>query len=561
MRLPRIKELTPAQKKVYLYAPNEEHVLVHGPPGTGKTLIACLRAIELQKRQVPVVLCMFSKVLTKYSSNVGGETRQSMPSTTVQEWFRKWWGLSGLPPHPAAGEIALEVPYADNDVVKRIAGVRWDKERWRSWERRKGAWVVEYETWVVDPGAFSSWPLWQDPPVVDGNRFKLNWEEASNHLIDHEDLLTPDALNLGTLLIDEGQDFSPGFYKFLQQLSVLSRLPHRKTPHPLRCFVLADQNQQLTDENSLLKEIATALKISKDHQYLLLDNFRNSLEIAKLAREFSADVGALPNLPMRTSEKPTYAIVQDSQMVVDQIKTWVVNNPGKEAGVLVFNEKKREEFSIKLKEAMEGIRGRNITVQSYSWKSRAENKANDLLFDSPDVLTVLIMQSCKGLEFDGVFILDLYDAQIGLYGVDRFKMQMFVGVSRGRDWVQLIDSGQRTGNGAYLAQLPEEEFLSRLSPIEPGQGRLPGRSALSGRASLSMNKPQQSLKDASPKNSSLGSWEVSAFALAKKHGLDAYDKRDKGGAFWVRGDQTTCRRELESLGFKFSIKGAGWWRK
>ena len=560
MKLPRMRELTEDQKKVYLYAPNEEHVLVHGPPGTGKTLIACLRAIELQKRKVPVVLCMFSNVLTKYSSNVAGETSYSMPSTTVLTWFRNWWDLSGLPPHPAGGEIALQVPFEEKEKAKQ-AGARWDTKRWRSWERGYGAWVVEYETWAADPESFSSWFLWQGPPVVDGNFNRPNWDEVAMHMCDHEELLTPDALNLGTILIDEGQDFPPEFYKFLQQLSVLSRLPLRKTPHPLRCFVLADENQQMTEENALLHEIATALKITEEHRYLLLDNFRNSREIADLARHFFSDVGVLPRLPGRSSEKPSYARVATKEDVLRQVRTWMTNNPGKEVGVLVFNEKKREEFAVGLKEDMKSMKGRNITVQSYSWVSRKVNKADNLLFDTPDVITVLNMQSCKGLEFDGVFIVDLQDAPIGIYGVDRFRMQMFVGVSRGRDWVQLIDTGRSAGQGVYLAQLPEEEFLSRLSPIEPKSGHTPGRPALPPSTLASMNETTQHPKNPSPKKDSAESWEVAAFTLAKKHGLDAYDKREKGGAFWVKGDQAICRRELESLGFAYSSKGAGWWRK
>ena len=71
MRLPKLRDLTQAQQDVYLYAPTDAHVLVAGPPGTGKTLIACFRALELQKRKAPVVLCMFSRVLAKFASNAG----------------------------------------------------------------------------------------------------------------------------------------------------------------------------------------------------------------------------------------------------------------------------------------------------------------------------------------------------------------------------------------------------------------------------------------------------------------------------------------------------------
>src|SRR4051812_33163324 len=88
VRLPKLRELTKEQKRVYLYAPTDRHVLVQGPPGTGKTLIACLRAQELGRKEQPFVLGMFSRVLAKYSSNVCDDG--AMPSQTVQVWFRQW---------------------------------------------------------------------------------------------------------------------------------------------------------------------------------------------------------------------------------------------------------------------------------------------------------------------------------------------------------------------------------------------------------------------------------------------------------------------------------------
>ena len=556
MRLPRIKQLTDEQKKVYLYAPTDRHVLVSGPPGTGKTLIACLRAIELKKKNVPVMLGMFNRVLAKYSSNVGeiGE----MPSQTVLVWFRDWWKRSELPPHPnTPGGIIIQAPFDQNHKI-RAAGARWQPNEWRPWGGGKGVWSIEPETYFHDPDSFMGWSLWHSPPAVDGKSNKIDWQEVARHLLSHEDSIPDAALDLGTLLIDEGQDFPPGFYKTLRHISSVAAARGNVIPYPPRCFVLADENQQLTEENSTLQQIAGALAINAEYRYQLLDNFRNSKEIAELARSFFADVGVLPRVPERPSEKPVYAQVAGRTEIVNRIKIWLTNNPGKEVGVFVFNEDARTAMVAELQGSLGRMRGRNITIQTYSWKSRRENKAEKLLFDIPDVITVLNMQSCKGLEFDAVFIVDLHEAQIGLYGTDRFKMQMFVAVSRARDWVSLIDSGRRAGSGSYYNCLPGPDFLER----EGGQ-----LAASAGQSPPPADLPNRAAQSADDRSGSSAvemvgrvDWKIALAKLSKKLALQVNDRRAKGGAVWVNGG-TELSRHLEPLGFTHSEKRSGWWRK
>lgn len=556
MRLPKIKQLTEEQKRVYLYAPTDKHVLVNGPPGTGKTLIACLRAIELQKKKVPVMLGMFNRVLAKYSSNVadGGD----MPSQTVMIWFREWWKHSGLPPHPGTSDlIAIQASFEHNGQMKS-AGARFNPNEWRPWGGGKGAWVVAPEVYFANQEAFANWRLWHAPPGVEGKSGSIDWVAVASHILEHEDCIPDTALNLGTLLIDEGQDFPPGFYKTLRQISSLAASRGKRVEHPPRCFVLADENQQIGEENSTLLEIASALKIADENRYLLLDNFRNTKEIAVLAREFFADVGALPRLPSRSSEKPAYIKVGSHSDVVEHIRIWVTNNPGKEVGVLVFDDATRTAMVASIQDVLGRIRGRSITVQTYSWKSRKENKAEDLKFDVPDVVTVLNMQSCKGLEFDAVFVVDLHQAQIGIYGTDRFKMQMFVAVSRGREWVSLVDSGKRAGTGAYYACLPAPEYLDRensggvrSSDEGVATGAAPGRPAQNGTPTTS----------AVPIASASGrDWEAALSKLSISMGFKINDQRTKGGAVWVNGG-SELSAALKPLGFGYSEKRNGWWRK
>jgi DNA helicase-2/ATP-dependent DNA helicase PcrA len=555
MRLPKIRQLTEDQKKVYLYAPTDQHVLVQGPPGTGKTLIACLRAIELQKRQVPVMLGMFNRVLAKYSSNAGDG--QIMPSRTVLQWFHDWWGKACIPPHPSmSGKILIEVPFEEKEAAK-AAGASWQRDVWRPWGKGYGAWTVDPTDYFGNSEKFCKWKLWHKPPVVHGDQLRLDWKEIAIFLLEHEELIPDSSLNLGTLLIDEGQDFPPGFYKTLYVLSAFGATRGKeRVPHPPKCFVLADENQQITEENSTLNEIADTLRVSPDHRYVLLDNFRNSKEIAELARSFFDDVGVLPRIPLRSSSKPSYAVMRGHPEVVEKIRIWMTNNPQKEVGVFVYNDLAREGLVTALENSLSRINGRSVTVQTYSWKSRELNPVSNLQFDKADVVTVLNMQSCKGLEFDAVFIVDLHQAQLGLNGPSRFKMQMFVAVSRARDFVNLLDSGRQAGQGQYFQHLPSSDYLDREQ--NGRQGSIVPRA---GNLVSAKNIPEQS----SPmleacKDESSSDWEATLASLCRKIGLTCEDKRSKGGALWVKGGME-FEKHLRPLGFAYAASRTAWWRK
>lgn len=552
MRLPRIRDLTEEQKRVYLYAPTDKHVLVHGPPGTGKTLIACLRAKELGKRGAPYVLGMFNRVLAKYSSNASGEGE--MQSQTLVIWFRKWWQRSGLPPHNAAGgQILIQAPFEDNDKLKQ-AGATWSPDPWRPWGRKRGAWKISADQYFASPEAFRKWTLWHEPPIVDGNAYRIAWDEVARHILEHEDSIPDDALDIGTLLIDEGQDFPPGFYKTLQVMCAIAGSRKGRIKHPPRCFVLADENQQITEDNSTLEEIATALKVAAEHRYTLLDNFRNSREIAELARSFFNDVGVLPRLPSRSSERPVFTMLRSRAQAVERIRNWVRNNPGKETGVFVFDEGTRDALTRELTTALQGTKGRSITVQTYSWKSRDQNPVANLQFDVGDVVTVLNMQSCKGLEFDAVMIVGMSEARIGLYGPDRFRMQMFVAVSRGREWVHLMDIDNGGPPPAYTGCLPGPDVLEREVP--PGTG-----ASATATPSPRVTTPAGAGQAAgSARRAPDEDWRTALARLVRSESLVVDDRSENGGAIWVQGGRQLEGR-LKPLGFTYSEKRSAWWRK
>ncbi|WP_406283086.1 hypothetical protein [Streptomyces sp. NBC_00209] len=91
------------------------------------------------------------------------------------------------------------------------------------------------------------------------------------------------------LVVDEGQDLSPGFYR-LVRIAAIS------------VTVFADDCQRLTETNSTLNEITDALGRSTG-RVEIARNHRNSREIASLAEYFPTG-GTRPEIPFRIHGGP-----------------------------------------------------------------------------------------------------------------------------------------------------------------------------------------------------------------------------------------------------------------
>ena len=458
MRLPAISELTEEQKDVYLYAPTDRHVLVSGPPGTGKTMIACFRALELKQRYRPVTLGMFNRVLKKFAAR-GGDDGHDFAPETVTGWFRNWWTASGIPPHASCQTVILNIPFDEKDRAKAV-GARWQKTEYRPWSKRgRGVWTLDCEAWR---GISEKWPAYHSPPADEANPLLIDWAVVYEHLLDVEDQIPDEALEIGTLLVDEGQDLPPHFYQCLRRISAIAGSRAGQVKNPPRCFILADENQQLTSNNSTLTEIAEALKIQVGDRYQLLDNFRNTLPIARLSVQFYADVvTGLPRLPDRDGEMPEYVTADKEEVTLEYIARWVRNNPGKETGVFTFLDKRRKMVYESLLNRLANLESRGLVVQTYGSGDPENSNSQKLEFDRPDTVTVLNVHSCKGLEFDSVFIINMEEGVKNAQAEDRFMMQMFVATSRARERVSLVDLQRPDSSAKHLRLLPGTDVLVR----------------------------------------------------------------------------------------------------
>jgi len=244
--------------------------------------------------------------------------------------------------------------------------------------------------------------------------------------------------NWGHLVIDEAQDFARDAHRMLYLVAkYFDKLPVKERPSIL---ILADENQRLQEHhNSTLEEIEEAYLLGDNDIYQLRKNYRNTLEVANLAKEFYTGLPTgIPESPTRRGDKPKLIATKDLNDVVDRIERHVKAHENEEVGVLVHYDATRRKLFNRLQKRFEGTK---VTVQTYSsHKKDPNNDAAKLHFDKKGTITVLCFASSKGLEFDTVFMPQLQEISVGDGNVMSFRMNMYVMISRARERLVLMAS-------------------------------------------------------------------------------------------------------------------------
>lgn len=497
MRMPNARQISEEQQDVFEDAPISGNVLVSGPPGTGKTVIAFLRAQSLAKKKTDVTVLMYNRVLRRYTENVAGEIQGNVVSKTMHSWLPDWWRKHQIEQEGAPelaeelqkpSKVYLDSPFSDKDDVK-AAGARFDGG--------KRKWYVSREVYENEPMKFSRWPefvppgqrakanrvylqssfeekdqvkqagarfdgnekkWWvtqeqinQDPEKFEkwlGSRPSIEPPKIDEWLFDWESMLDQyieldeeELIDWGHLIIDEAQDFPPEMFKFLSGAG--------RSMANGGITILADENQRLQEgHNSSLDEIRSNLRIKKGREFRLTKNFRNTKPIADLAKHFYTGLSTgFPESPDKSGGLPKLLAVKEQMAQAEYIRNYLQFRGAQEVAVIVDSDVDLQFYLEQLAQLLPAYR-----IQHYT--SSRPQSSEELTFDRQGVITVLNRRSCKGLEFDTVFVPDLHKFSFNDSELTTFNMNMYVMCSRARSELTLMYVKDGVSQAPILKHLP-----------------------------------------------------------------------------------------------------------
>ncbi|SOE56749.1 hypothetical protein SAMN05446589_1087 [Streptomyces sp. OV198] len=228
--------------------------------------------------------------------------------------------------------------------------------------------VATAHSWLTD------W-LGKAPSTADGS---YDWEACYDRAAE-----TGPVPGL-TLVVDEGQDLPPDFYRLCRLLQA-------------RTTVYADECQRLTDTNSTLAEIAQ--RLGRCTHVELDGNHRNTYQIASFAAQFHTGAD-IPSLPLRQGPAPRVHRLPP-RGAADLLIHLSERHPRQTIGVIVNST--HAQFSL-----LGSLERRAPRLKPQLYTSQApKGRFRTLDLDRPGIVLVH-RASAKGLGFDTVVIPDTH---------------------------------------------------------------------------------------------------------------------------------------------------------
>jgi len=255
----------------------------------------------------------------------------------------------------------------------------------------------------------------------------IQWENVREQ-ISSADCIPPPVKPF--LIIDEGQDMPPEFYEALANLGYE------------HFFVVADQNQQITEQHSSRKDLEDWIRPKE--VIVLRENYRNAYPVARLAQEFYAGVSEIPDLPPARPSAEKALLVEygegcksDFTEMISHILKRADRQPEKLTGVITPNNNTRERYLQALHQSDVTLDNGKPRIVTYA------SGENSKLSFSEGGIVVINCQACKGLEFDTVFLADIHEYPCNKNIEEITKRRFYVMIARARERVVLLKEAGR----------------------------------------------------------------------------------------------------------------------
>ncbi len=255
------------------------------------------------------------------------------------------------------------------------------------------------------------------------------------------------------IIIDEGQDKPTKFYETLMYFGLEN------------FFIVADQNQQITEDNSSRQELTDILGLDVADVIELKENYRNSHPIGLLSNSFFTDPSSPPpELPSRTRASlgtPILYEYSDYKDCANLILREADRDNRNLIGVVVANDDTREVYVNLLEKTEINLDNPKPIISTYF----AEDKKVPNINFAYSGVVVLNDKSIKGLEFDIVFIV-VDGFQIHNNDLDSIKKRFYVMSSRAIKKLVLLQSEQYKGSIEDI--LPNEDNILTRKRLNNG---------------------------------------------------------------------------------------------
>ncbi|MAF20686.1 MAG: hypothetical protein CMI55_03325 [Parcubacteria group bacterium] len=366
-------------------------------------------------------------------------------------------------------------------------------------------------------------------------RYVYNWNKIRKRLIEKK-VNHRRAIKFDHLIIDEGQDFAPEFYALMMLIKTIG-LSFNKS---IVLTIFADENQQINENNSDLDTIKEEMKFFEGNVKTLKTNYRNTKQVAELAAHFYVGLQTgKPNLPDKDSPlDPTLTAFTNIRDEAEQITNFAIQNKDLTFGVIVETIQIRNELYSLLEM---NLKDTDIILQTYDSTFTCED-IKKIQLEKAGTITIICGASCKGLEFDAVFIPRLEKFSLDPSNIDVFKMKMYVQISRARDY--LFISYVNRGND-------EPKILDYFPKSLVDRKKTAKTRASSGHVHTKDAKPfvpeKTNTNKATPVSDGKSDVEVNGFIISHYK-----------NAILVVGNTYPIKEKLKKMGAKWFYNGKCW---